>query len=189
MLKPKIIIGLLAVLFGIVMLHAVDGQLSKRDKQIRQLSLELAKAQKYQPVKTEYIRDTIQVATTQVVTVDKTDYKKQLADKELIKDLRMRLSQIQSEHNLAVAQHDTVHLHPQNDSLLTYHDHWVDFSYNNRQSELRYSVRDSLTTYVERQTKHRFLWMRWGTRGYEVKVVSHNPHASITYNAFIGVNK
>ncbi len=188
MLKPKNILGLFIVLLGIVMYHAVDAQLLKRDNQIRQLQISLAKAQRYQPVSTEYIRETIQVATTEVVTVDKTDYKKQLADKELIKDLRMRLSQVQSEHNLAVVQQDSVRLQPASDSVMRYKDHWVDFQYNLRQATLQYAVRDSLTTFVERKTKHRFLWMRWGTRGYEVKVVNHNPHASLLYNSFISVD-
>ena len=52
---------------------------------------------------------------------------------------------------------------------------------------LVYTVSDSVLTLVYREYKHKFLWWRWGTKGYKVKVVNFNPHATIRYNQYIKV--
>lgn len=46
-------------------------------------------------------------------------------------------------------------------------------------------MRDSLAIALKREYKHRFLFLRWGTKGYDVKVVNFNPHSSVRYNTFV----
>ena len=69
------------------------------------------------------------------------------------------------------------------DSPLYYKDAWAEFEFHNK--KLRYSVKDSLAIAVKKEFKHRFLWWKWGTKGYEVKAVNFNPHATIRYNTFV----
>ena len=38
---------------------------------------------------------------------------------------------------------------------------------------------------VYREYKHHFLWWKWGTKGYRLKIVNFNPHARVTYNRYI----
>lgn len=158
--------------------------------QVRDLQVQLSEIQ--QKSDTFYIRDSIPVWKERIVEVDKTDYKKLLADKELIKELKLKVSQIEAENRLLMGSRDTVYLSKsERDSVLRYHDQWVDFSYFEYKKRLEYSVRDSLTTYVTREYKHRILWglIKWGTKGYNVYHVSHNPRSKIYYNKYIRVKK
>lgn len=158
--------------------------------QVRDLQVQLSEIQ--QKSDTFYIRDSIPVWKERIVQVDKTDYKKLLADKELIKELKLKVSQIEAENRLLMGTRDTVYLSKsERDSVLRYHDQWVDFSYFEYKKRLEYSVRDSLTTYVTREYKHRILWglIKWGTKGYNVYHVSHNPRSKIYYNKYIRVKK
>lgn len=155
--------------------------------------LRLQLAQSLQRCDTFYVRDSVFVWKERIVEVDKTDYKKQLADRELIKSLRLRINQVESENRLLLATRDTVVLEPVanpggvDSLLLHYSDEWADFSYDADARRLLYSVRDSLTTFITREYKHRFLWWKWGTKGYNVYHVSHNPHCKVVYNKYISV--
>lgn len=141
----------------------------------------------------EFKRDSIsggrEVVTQPPVIIDKTDYKRLEADKKLIDELRLRIDQIESENRTLLATKGQVVFKTaaDSDSVLRYHDHWVDFSYLVKPRILNYNLRDSLTTFVSRQYKHRFLWWRWGTKGYEVHIVSHNPNSTVEYNRYIKV--
>ena len=57
------------------------------------------------------------------------------------------------------------------------------------QQLLKYAVRDSFVTDVTRIYKHRFLWLRWGTKGYQVHHVNFNPNVDVKYNQFIMIKK
>lgn len=136
-----------------------------------------------------YIHDTVPVYQTKVVEVDRTDYKKQLADRELIKDLKLKVAQVESENRMLIASRDTVFLTEKGDSVYTYTDKWAHFSYDVRKNELEYAIRDSITTIVSREYRHKILWglIKWGTKGYNVHNISHNPHSSVEYNKYIMV--
>ena len=164
-----------------------DNRESRFKEQIRDLQVQLAESR--QKADTFYIRDSIPVWKERIVEVDKTDYKKLLADKKLIKELQLKVSQVETENRLLMGTRDTVYLSKDRDSVLRYHDQWADFSYFEDKRRLEYSVRDSLTTYVTREYKHRFLWWKWGTKGYNVYHVNHNPNSRIYYNKYIRVKK
>lgn len=156
-------------------------------KDNRELRNELAQV----TVKPEQIiiRDSIEVVKQKIVEVDKTDYKKLLADKELINELNLKVSQIEAENRSLLATMDSVMMTKINDSVYTYKDKWAEFEFYVTHHKLNYSVRDSITTVIARQYKHKFLWFKWGTKGYDVYVVSHNPHAKVEWNKYIKVKK
>lgn len=162
---------------------------SSLKSQIRDLQVQLA--QSSQKADTFFIRDSIPVWKERVVEVDKTDYKKLLADRELIKELKLKVSQVEAENRTLLSTRDTVILKPINDSLLTYSDRWNRFSYDTNSRVLDWEVRDSLTTLVTREYKHRILWglIKWGTKGYDVYIVNHNPRSRIKYNKYIRIKK
>lgn len=158
-------------------------------KQIRELEMQLAYAAV--PMKTDTIRDSIIVQSQQIIEVDKTDYKKQLADKQLIKDLGLKLSQVISENKMLRETRDTVYLNPKGDSILRYHDQWAEFEYNISSQMLKYTVRDSFDTEVARIYKHKILWglIKWGTKGLQVKYVNYNPNVKVRYSDYIMVKQ
>ena len=161
-------------------------------KQINDLQVQLAHASI--PLKQDSIRDSLPHSQQQVIIVDKTDYKKQLADKELIKDLQLELKQIKEENRMLLATAGTVPLTPEkddSDSIFLFHDAWADFEVNTAAKKLKYEVRDSLATYIAAIPKHKILWglIKWGTKGYQVHHVNFNPQSHVKYNQTIMVEK
>lgn len=155
--------------------------------QVRDLQLQLALGSG--KVDTFFVRDSIPVWKERIVEIDKTDYKKELSDRELIKSLKLRLDQVESENRQLLNTRDTVYLakDSERDSVLEYRDGWAQFKYYESSSKLEYSVRDSLSTFVSREYKHKFLWWRWGTKGYNVHIVNYNPHSRVEYNKYLRV--
>ena len=151
--------------------------------QVNDLSVQLAHSKV--PMQRDTIRDSIPVVKQRVVEIDKTDYKQLEEDKKLIKDLGLRVDQLVSENKMLREARDTVQLKAVNDSVFAYHDHWADFEYLTCQQLLKYAVRDSFVTNVSRIYKHKFLWWRWGTKGYQVQHVNFNPNVDIKYDQYI----
>lgn len=157
------------------------------EQQVRDLQVELAHSMV--PLQTDTIRDSIPVVTQRIVEVDRTDYKRQVADRQLIKDLQLKVSQIESENMMLREIADSLQLVALNDSLYAFHDRWADFEVNMRSGMMDYAVRDSFVSYVSRIYKHRFLWWKWGTKGYNMKVVNFNPRATVKYARTIRVTE
>lgn len=160
---------------------------SSLKSEIRDLREQLSESR--QRPDTFYVRDSFPVWKERVVEIDRTDYKRIMADKELIKDLNLKVSQIEAENRMLRSTRDTVFLKEVDDSTLRYADKWVSFEYMTRDNRLSYAVRDSLTTLVTREYKHKILWglIKWGTKGYNLFVVSHNPKCRVEYNKYIKV--
>lgn len=178
-----VVLGIIVICLVIV----IRGTMKERalKQQIRDLQVELAHTTI--PLVIDTIRDSTTVATQRIVEVDRTDYKKQVADAQLIKDLKLRVAQIESENAMLREIADSLQLVAVNDSLYAYHDHWADFVVDTKSGWMDYAVRDSFVTYVSRIYKHKFLWWKWGTKGYEVKHVNFNPRASVKYARTIKV--
>lgn len=180
----KVILAVLAVLALGCASYFLENQKEKplRD-QIRNLQVQLANAR--MELKHDTIRDSIPVVSQQVITISKSDYKKEIADRELIKDLNLQLKQIREENRMLLATVGTVPLKPaenDSDSIFVYHDAWTDFEVNMKTRNLQYEVRDSLVTFVTAIHKHKFLWWKWGVKGYNVKHVNFNPRSQIRYS-------
>ncbi len=184
-------------MWGVVILFALlcalffggcDSRLKKENERLRE---ELAKAQQYQPLKRDTIRDSIEVVTQKVVTVEKIKNVLTQEDRQLLKDIDVKVKELESLQKTGMVTRDTVSLSPdpspkgRGDSVLKYHDAWADFEFWEKERRLQYAVRDSLAIAVRKEYKHRFLWWRWGTKGYEVKAVNLNPHSTIKYNTFV----
>ena len=162
--------------------------------ELKEAKNELAKAQRYIPLQRDTFRDTLTVVTQKVQEVEKIKEVITPEEKSLIEDFNLKVKQLTQLQHTGLMTQDTVTLapvlmdssykHPP-DTVLRYMDEWCRFEYRPVTQSLSYSIRDSLTTLVARQYKHRFLWWRWGTKGYDVKIVNHNPHSIIKYNTFI----
>lgn len=174
-------------------------QLKKENEKLRE---ELAKQQQYVPLERDTIRGGVEVVIQKVVEVEKVKEVLSDEDKALLKDVGTKLSAIESYQKIGMRteaevtlSRDTVAAYgggdaanerlPPADSMLTYKDAWLDLKYNTFNQNLLILLRDSLTISVEREYKKKFLWWRWGVKGYEVKAVSFNPYTTIQYNTFV----
>ena len=183
-IEKLIIIALLICVVVVAAYYRI--QTDKYEKEINGLNVRLAQAE--EKADTFFIHDSIPVIQQKIVEVDKTDYKKLLADKELINDLKLKVKEIEAENRFLMSTRDTVVLKPSyNDSILTYSDHWNRFSFELKSRVLDWEVRDSLVTFVSAEYKHHFLWWRWGLKGYKVTNVNFNPKSRIEYNKYIKI--
>ena len=151
------------------------------------------------PMVRDTIRDTVEVVTQQVIVTEKVKEVISSEDKQLLKDLGTRISAVESYQKIGMKTEAAVTLSPDTslvyaeekgssrhqDSVLAYHDAWMDLKYNTIEQLMLIRLRDSLAISVEKEHKHRFLWWRWGTKGYHVRVANFNPHSTVTYNKYI----
>lgn len=183
------LIALLIALVLTLVIFVMMGCGRSLRKENEQLREELAKAQQYVHLKRSTIRDTVEIATQKVVEVERVKEVLSKEDKALLKDLGMKVKELESYQKTGVETRDSVVMtavpqQPESeDSVFLYKDAWADFELRGR--GLKYSVRDSLAIAVKREYKHKFLWWKWGVKGYEVKVANFNPHATVRYNTFV----
>ena len=189
--KERIITAVLyTALFAVVtllvtaFLSSCDRQLRKENERLRE---ELAKQQKYIPLQRDTIRDSVEVITQKVREVEKIKEVLTDEDRKLLKDAGIAAKELMSLQKTGMETKDSVNLSAKDstkdDSPLYYKDAWAEFEFHNK--KLKYSVKDSLAIAVKKEFKHRFLFFRWGTKGYDVKVVNFNPHSSVRYNTFV----
>lgn len=162
---------------------------SRQKKANEALKMQLHQLQlKYSPMQRDTIRDSVKLVTQQVMVMDRGEYKLLAADRKLLEDLNLKLRQVVSDQRVSMVTSDTVKTKRLN-SVYSYSDAWLSLRLDTADSILTYRARDSLQCIVARQFKHKFLWWRWGTKGYNVKVLNFNPHSTILYNSYIQVNK
>lgn len=185
MIKAVCFVVLTAIVaaVGVLLLFGCNGRLKKENELLRR---ELALAQKYVPLQRDTIRDTVEVVTQKVVEVEKVKSALTKEERELLKDLGLKVRELESLQQTGIVTKDTIWLVGKDStdgSPLVYHDAWTDIEY--RDKRMVYAMRDSLAIALRKEYKHRFLFFRWGTKGYEVKVANFNPHSSVRYNTFV----
>ena len=193
---PYLVVLALWVLAA-VLICSCDRRLKKENEKLRQ---ELAHAQQYVPLQRDTIRDTVQMIVQPIVELEKVKEGLSKEDQQLLKDMNAKIQAIESFQKIGtetVAEvtlsRDTIarngggaeneRLPP--DSLFTFHDAWLDLKYNTLNQNLLILLHDSLAIAVEKEYKRRFLWWKWGTKGYRVKAVSFCPYTTIRYNTYI----
>lgn len=115
-----------------------------------------------------------------------------LADAKLVKELKVKLKDVKTIHTASSSTADTVRIEPipnTADSIFSYQDKWLSLHIDIPARLCQYTSKDSLTTIVSRLYKHKFLWWRWGTKGYQVQIVNFNPHSRINYSRYVEVVK
>lgn len=162
---------------------------SRQKKANEALKMQLHQLQlKYSPMQRDTIRDSIKLVTQQVMVMDRDEYKLLAADRKLLEELNLKLRQVVSDQRVSMVTSDTVKTKRLN-SVYSYSDAWLSLRLDTADSILTYRARDSLQCIVARQFKHKFLWWKWGTKGYNVKVLNFNPHSTLLYNSYIQVSK
>lgn len=192
MTKLKLLLWALAAsVTALIALFTAVGKAAKvatLEADVNRLSVELSHADI--PLQRDTIHDSIEVVTQVVVEVVPKKLKEALeADKELIKDLNLKVKQLEAMQTTVTETKDTARADSLNDLVFSYSDRWSDLKFSLKDSTFYYNIRDSLSTLVYREYRHHFLIWRWGVKGYRLKIVNFNPHTKVTYNRYIKVGK
>jgi len=167
-------------------------------KEIASLKEQLAAAQNMVPLQRESVKihdqDSIrevQVITSPVIEAELKALRRQLLiDENLIKDFGLQLKQLDAMQKVGAETTDSVKArYDYSKDVFSYYDRWSDLKFYLQDSTFYYNIRDSLATVVYHEYKHRFLWWKWGIKGYKVKVVNFNPHTTIRYNTYVKPEK
>lgn len=132
--------------------------------------------------------DSFNYGSFEVEIFSKRDVKKAV-DKAIASEIGMPRSSVESKMGLSIATTDTVKLTQKAESIYIYKDRWLDAKVNLYDSTMTYKARDSLSQYIERIYKHKFLFWKWGTKGYRVHIINHNPNSKIEYADYIRVGE
>lgn len=191
MMRRMGLMGFMGVM-GILMLASCDRELRK---ELAELRNELARQQQYVPLERDTIRDSVETITQKIVEVETIKEVLTDEDRKLLKDAGIAVKELISLQKTGMVTSGVVMMSSRDTAAystdsakvtrdtLFYKDAWAEFEFYNRR--LRYSVRDSLGIAVKKEYKHRFLFLKWGTKGYQVKVINFNPNATIRYNTFV----
>ena len=135
-----------------------------------------------------YQFDSICYGSFDVTVLGKKEVKSAV-DKKIASEIGMPRSSVESKMGLSIATTDTVKLTQKTESIYIYKDRWLDAKVNLYDSTMTYKARDSLSQYIERIYKHKFLFWKWGTKGYRVHIINHNPNSKIEYADYIRVGE
>lgn len=164
--------------------------------EIAQLKEQLAKANTNVPLKhdTVYLHktDTVHdVVTSPVIMAELKALRRQRSlDEQTIKDLGLRLKQLDAMQTTVTETKDSARAaYDHNFRFFSYSDRWSHLQFRLNDSTFYYNIRDSLLFTVYHEYRHRFLWWRWGIKGYYVKALNFNPHTTIIYNQYVKPEK
>lgn len=121
------------------------------------------------------------------------------ADAELIRELKLRVNEVKevvkTVTETRIVYRDTLVMISTDTFKWTHSSKWwdvdetIDFSQKPPTVDFNLSTRDSISHILYRVPKCKFLGIHWGTKGYEVKVVNHNPNSVISYSRWVTVVK
>lgn len=179
--------ALVPVLLAAVVMMLLQCRENRKEKEIAMLKEQLAAAQTSDPLQRDTIRDTIEVVTAPVITAEMKALQQQHAiDQGMIRDLGLRIKQLEAlQTTVTVTEDSTKAQFDHNYKVFSSTDRWSSLRFRLQDSTFYYNIRDSLVIVVYHEYKHRFLWWRWGIKGYKVKAVNYNPHSTIIYNRYI----
>lgn len=128
------------------------------------------------------------------------DLKKRASeDAELIEELKIRANEVRevvkTVTETKIVYRDTLVMIDPKTFRWSHQSKWwdvdetIDFGKNPPEVNFNLVTRDSLSHIIYRVPKCNFLGIHWGTKGYEIKVVNHNPNSIISYSRWVTVTK
>lgn len=178
----SIILFVLAVLLvGIGLLFQRNQTLKReRDRQTSNVETLMKEVKRYK------VRDSLNAVSVSALNLTVDELKRYRAeDAKLIKELKLRPKDVEYITNTEVKTKDSLIYKVDSVGCFNYQDKWLKVDACVGDSSMTIESRDSLVMVVHRISKHRFLWWRWGTKGYKVEVVNFNPRSEIEYNEII----
>lgn len=108
-------------------------------------------------------------------------------DAKLIKDLNLRLKDVKEIIKTEIITRDSLVYILDTLGCFHHRSKWLKVDACTRDSSMVIESRDSIAQIIHTEYKHRFLWWRWGVKGFYQEIINFNPHSNIEYNEFIQV--
>lgn len=137
-------------------------------------------------IKTSKIRDSLNVSEIGRLQLEKDQleqYKQNVL--KLIKDLELKPAQVQTITNTSIITKDSI-VFQLKDSCINHKTQWIDV-HGCLGDTLYVSSTDSISQIIYKEYKHKFLWFKWGTKGFKQKIVNYNPNSRIKYAEWIEI--
>lgn len=133
------------------------------------------------------LHDSIPVVSSGVVEQTKKEFKKtQKKTVQTAKELGIKPKDITTAADIGVKTEGVIK-YVLKDSTFDYRDEWAYFHLSTKDSSFNYAVKDSLSLLINRVYKHKFLFLRWGLKGYNVTVTNFNPNGKVEYLRYIEI--
>lgn len=169
----------LAVALGVAV-NSCKREQSEKERHESNVSVLMGKNREYK------VRDSLNAVSVASLRLDKYELKQEI--KKLLKSTNIKPSRVEYITNTVTETRDSIRLVVIRDSCFNYKDKWLTIS-GCLNSKVFVQSRDSLTSIIHREYKHRFLWWKWGTKGYRMEVINHNPNSVIKYADFVRVEQ
>lgn len=179
---PWILVILLA---AIVVLFQQNHILrAERDRQIGNIETLMGEVKRYK------MKDSLNVASVSSLNLTVEELKKHRAeDAKLIKELKLRPKDVEYITKTEIKTKDSLVYRIDTVGCFHYRDKWLRVDACMADSLMTMESRDSITQVVHAIYKHRFLWWRWGIKGFRQEIVNFNPKSEIGYSEIVKVSK
>lgn len=133
------------------------------------------------------LHDSLPTVSSGVIVLTKTQFKEtQKKTAQTAKELGIKPKDITTTADVSIKTEGKIK-YVLKDSTFDYQDKWTHFRASTKDSTFYYAVRDSLSMIVNRVYRHKFLFLRWGLKGYDITVTNFNPKSSVEYLKFISI--
>ena len=131
-------------------------------------------------------RDSLKAVSVSALQLSIDELKKYRAkDARLIADLNIKLKRVESVSSTTIQTKDSLVFIIQKDSCFHYSDPWLKIDACLGDSSMYIVSSDSIVQIIHREYKHKFLFWRWGTKGYRQEIINFNPHSTIKFSELI----
>lgn len=133
------------------------------------------------------LHDSLPTVSSGVIVLTKTQFKQtQKKTVQTAKELGIKPKDVTTAADVSIKTEGKIK-YVLKDSTFDYRDKWCHFRASTKDSTFHYAVRDSLSMLVNRVYKHKFLFLRWRLKGYNITVTNFNPKSSVEYLKFIEI--
>lgn len=156
----------------------------ERDRQAGNVETLMGEVKRYK------VKDSLNVASVFALNLTIEELKKYRADDaKLIKELKFRPKDVKYITKTEIKTKDSLIYKIDTVGCFHYRDKWLRVDACIGDSSMVIESRDSIAQIIHTEYKHRFLWWRWGVKGFRQEVVNYNPRSSIGYSEMIRVSK
>lgn len=139
--------------------------------------------------KTYMFQDSLHVYEIGKLTLKNSELEQYRAnDAKLIKDLKLKPAQVNTIVKTKIERKDSIQFVLQKDSCLHYNSKWLQVN-GCLGGTLFINSQDSIVQICYKEYKHKFLWWKWGVKGFKQKIINFNPNSQVKYSEWIELRK
>ena len=113
--------------------------------------------------------------------------KYRVEDAKLIKELKLRSKDVKEIIKTRIVTRDSLVYKIDTIECFHHKSKWLRVDACIKDSTMVIESRDSITQIIHTEYKHKFLWWRWGVKGFRQAIVNFNPHSIIEDSEFIQI--